>query len=197
MLAGMHFECTESTRFEVLGGGRVGGLYYDFILVNTQTNVQIAEITDVHVSIHFDPRRGNQSHFIFNSGEHRASILMYFAIVERLTIFNAFHEIRLEHGMNHNVEIIPSIFDQIKNFLGTIHVVNHPLNAAFYDLLVCISNSLNNIYENIQGLHMGLEGAAIDRLPSYGLAGGSRDENYRLYMKYKTKYLNLKKELHR
>jgi hypothetical protein len=83
----------------------------------------------------------------------------------------------------------------------TIHVADHnelnPLIAAFYDLLICISNSLNNIYENIQGPHMGLEGAAIGRLPSYGLAGGSRDENYRLYMKYKTKYLNLKKELHR
>ena len=199
-LSGMHFECTEKTRFEKLDGGRIGGLYYDFILIDTHTGGQIPVITDVHMSIHFNPTMSNQSHLIFNSAGQRITLLMYFAIEERLTLFNAFREIKLEYGLDHVEQTIPSMFDQIIEFLTrTIHVENihelDPIIAAFYDLLICISNSLNNIYENIQGPRMGLEGAPVDRYPSYGLVGGTHNENYRLYMKYKTKYLNLKKEL--
>ncbi len=131
-------------------------------------------IYGLHISVHMEQGHIDQTHLKFNIGTNTHSIVLYFILI------------------NNNLQIL-----QINNVLATLKSVfvseniteehANDLTKAFFHFLEGLKNYINIFIDRT--------GATINGPTSIKDTYGSEPFNYNKYLKYKTKYLQLKKKI--
>ena len=162
------------------------GFYFHFVIHNRDDNTQLN--LDIHVTMHnFDPTKGNQFHIAV--GRHDRGIRDYFIL-------------KLTSGLQINLE------DDEMDVTSKINLL-FPDKDEYYKthmrdvILNIIPNFMSEILNEVRRIlldHNGtdlLRPLDITRMQSYQYTKtlGTASDYHKKYLKYKQKYLELKKQL--